>query len=135
MPTAGERALAHYNRWLQLGTGPTKRLQWTDRGISFVAENPYLMTDGGGIGVTITASDSNGPIPVDNPYQFHNPPTGIIIGYASEQVYIGLDPRTGDPVYEEQQVPIIDTSEVINAAKAMVYDAVTFRAKQLGWAG
>jgi hypothetical protein len=74
-----------------------------------------MTPDGNGIGATITAEDANGPLPTDNPYQFFNPPLGIVIGYYGD----------GEP--------IIDTSEVLNAAKAMVYDAVTFRARQLGW--
>lgn len=124
MATAAERAQAHYTRWLQLGTGPTRRLRWTDRGISFEATNPYLTPDGNGIGATITAEDVNGPLPTDNPYQFFNPPLGIV---------------TQDAVFDENgnviTPRVIDTSEVINAAKAMVYDAVTLRARQLGWTG
>lgn len=135
MATASERANAHYTRWLQLGTGPTRRIQWVDRGISFTATDPYLTPDGNGIGVTIQASDANGPLPVDNPYQFFNPPLGIVTGYTTEQVQVGVDPDTGDPVYEETQVPTIDTTEPIAAAKRMVYDAVTLRARQLGWSG
>ena len=78
-------------------------------------ENPYLTPDGKGIGVTITVSDANGPLPGDNPYQFFNPPLGIVTGYYGDGT------------------PVIDTSEVIAVAKAMVYDAVTLRARQLGW--
>jgi hypothetical protein len=133
MATAAERAQAHYTRWLQLGTGPTRRLRWTDRGIAFEATDPYLTPDGGGIGVTITASDANGPLPVDNPYQFFNPPLGIVV-----QDEVGSWVEVGDPPVLTWVVTvprIIDTSEVISAAKAMVYDAVTLRARQLGWNG
>jgi hypothetical protein len=131
MATAQERALAHYNRWLELGTGPTKRLRWTDRGISFTATNPYLTPSGNGIGVTIAAQDSRGPLPVDNPYQFFNPPLGIVtqdeigewqwLGNPRVLTYVVLTPRS------------VDLSDVINAAKAIVYDAVVSRAIQLGW--
>ena len=122
MPTPAERAQAHYTRWLALGTGPTKRLQWTDRGISFTAIDPFLTPNGTGIGATITAEDSRGPLPTDNPYIFVNPPLGVV---------------TQQAVYDDEwnliTPRIVDTSEVIAAAKIMVYDAVVSRALQLGW--
>jgi len=131
--TASERAQAHYTRWLRAGTGPTKRIRWTDRGITFTATDPYLTPDGKGIGATIAASDANGPLPVDNPYQFVNPPLGIMV---AEEV--GSWEWVGDPPVRTWVVTVprvIDDSEPIAAAKQMVYDAVTLRARQLGWSG
>lgn len=124
MATAQERAQAHYARWLQAGTGPTKRIRWTDRGITFTATAPFLTPDGNGIGVTIAASDANGPLPTDNPYQFFNPPLGVVV---QAPVY-NADGDLVTPI-------VLDASDPIRAAKAMVYDAVTLVARRRGWTG
>lgn len=118
MATAEERADSHWARLQQaILLRPDRTVRWTDRGVGFIASSPFLTTEGRGVGMTIYAEDTNGALPVDNPYVFYNPPLGIVIGW------------------EGDGTPIIDSTEPLQAAKAMVYDAVTLRARQLGWSG
>lgn len=126
MATAEERAAAHLARLLQVGVGARKRVTFALGGVTFVIEDPYLTPDGKGIGVTLSASTGTGPsrvdLPTDNPYQFFNPPLGVVTQQA-----------TYDANGNEITPRVVDSSDVLNAAKEMVYEAVTLRAKQLGW--
>lgn len=116
--TPEERTAVHFERYLELGGN----VKFSMGGIDFVVSNPYVMPDARGIGVSIRASDTFGLLPTDNPYEFVNPPIAVVTQHA---VY----DQDGNLVTPR----VIDSSNVINAAKQMVYDAVTLRAKQLGW--
>lgn len=80
---------------------------------------PRPFADGRGIEIDVSARDRRGPLLVDNPYRFVNPP--VKVGNATWRV-------------------LPDSTEVENteenpagAFKRMVLDAVLLRAKQLGW--
>lgn len=130
MATAEERAQAHWTRLQQaILQRPDRTVRWSDRGISFVASQPFLTSEGKGVGMTIAASDMNGPLPTDNPYVFYNPPLGVVV--TPPVVEWDTDTHTWVVVTPA----VIDSSEPLQAAKAMVYDIVTIRARQLGWGG
>jgi len=109
--TPDERAAAIEAKVARFFAGG-KSWSWTTAGVTFTLSNFEVIPRG--IRLTISARDTRGALPVDNPYQFFNPPTGIITGYYGDGT------------------PIIVRDE-LTTAKAMVYDAIVLRAKQLGW--
>jgi hypothetical protein len=131
MPTALEKAQAHFDA-LPADRGDAPTLEWTQDGITFYVYDPYITESGNGIGFTVEAEDANGPLPTDNPYQFFNPPLGIIT-----QLEVGEWQWVGSPLVLTWVVTtpqVIDTSDVTSVTQQMVYDAVVSRALALGWA-
>lgn len=86
-------------------------LSWSQGGIDFSVYEPYITDGGNGIGFVVEAKDVNGPLPMDNPYQFFNPPIAIVAR------------------------DVVDETKPIVIIKTMIQDAVVFRARQLGWGG
>lgn len=139
MVTAADKAQIHFNALLVSRgdtPGPNQEdpipvLAWEQNNITFSLYDPYITDDGGGIGFTVEAYDINGPLPLDNPYQFFNPPILLVTGEHTEQVQTGVD-GDGIPIYET--VYVRDTVESPEEVlQKILYEAVVGRATQLGW--
>ena len=115
--SALDKATIHYGL---INSAPNRRFSWTDQGISFTASDPTLVGDV--LSCVVEASDGNGPLPVDNRYQWVNPPLMV--------------PDGGQAWAFQQGAPVLVTTfkrDDIPALKAIVYDAVTGYALRHGW--
>lgn len=120
-PTISALAKATIHHGL-IQSAPNRTFSWSDRGISFTASDPTLTGDV--LGCAITASDSLGPLPVDDRYQWVNPPLMVPDGGQAWVLRDGAPVLV--PTYKRDEVP---------ALKAIVYDAVTAYARAHGWQG
>lgn len=130
MPTAAERAQTLFDA-LPEGRGDAPVMEWTVGGITFYLYDPYITEDGNGIGFTVEAEDANGPLPTDNPYQFFNPPLGVVTQEeVSSWEFFDLDKTW---VHVVTTPRIVDYSDPNLTVQRIAYDAVVLRAQQLGW--
>ena len=85
------------------------------------------------LSVTVTAKDSqNRVVPVDNPYQFYNPPVSVVVTPA----VWGTEPLpSGHGTRVVVVTPAVTEERPLDALKAMLGDAVILKARQLGWTG
>jgi hypothetical protein len=128
MPTAAEKAQTHFAA-LPTGRGDAPTLEWEQDGITFAIYDPYVTPDGNGIGVTVEAVDINGVLPTDNPYQFFNPPLGLVTQEeVGEWQIVG-----GAPTHVITTTQVVDSSDPNATLQRIIYDAVVLRARQLGW--
>jgi hypothetical protein len=81
--------------------------------------------------VVIAASDDNGPLPVDNPYLFVNPPYTVRDGTWHKEKVTERD-EDDNPVLVDSDVPNV-REDLIAAAEEMVFDTVIEVAKRAGW--
>jgi hypothetical protein len=81
---------------------------------------PVLVANGTGVSLTLSATSPTGPLPLDNPYIFINPPVKVPNG--TWRVVNGVDREN----YKE---------DIVEALQRMVLDAVLLFARQRGWQG
>lgn len=101
-----------------------RTLQYSYRGISFVLMT--VSTSGSAVTMTVAASDARGPLPMDNPYIFVNPPLHVEDS-AGPIVRTQTDPVTG--AISERRLRL----DPLAAIKETLYQTVILVAGRQGW--
>lgn len=103
-------------------SAPNRTYSWTTAGVTFTATDPTLT--GLKLGCVVEASDAGGPLPVDDRYEWVNPPL--------------MSPDGGQAWAIRNGVPVLEPTfrlDLVPALKWEVERAVLAYARSHGWQG